>query len=70
MSRLDPESLDNYLYQIVPEMLGTLQGSIDELKPAAIKVLETVRECFHFKEHLSTIIHTLIKILDQCEYPG
>jgi len=57
--------LDDYLYLIVPEMIGICTKRDNNMKEAAISLLKNIIRCKHFEEYIVQIIHSFVKILDE-----
>jgi serine/threonine-protein kinase mTOR len=59
--------LDDYLYLIVPEMIGICTKKEPKMKESAISLLRNVIRWRHFEEYIVQIVHSFVKILDETD---
>ena len=68
IAEVKPELLDDYLYLLIPSILGVCASGQTalglELKICALGIFYTLVNCENFKEHMAQILHSLLGVME------
>ena len=69
MPKFEVQILDDHLYLIVPLLLRTakknqMSDEFVSMNIMAVKMLNEMKRCSTFREHLAQVVHQLLRLLD------